>query len=164
MTVRIALFLSVLAACLVLGCAAPKEDPHVAANIKMYTETWDAVMNKGKIELINETNFSHDILIHSGGETLRGVDTVRAYYGAFLTGFSNIEFTINDVFGQGDKLVKYWTFKGTHTGMFAGIPPTGKAVVLEGSTLVRMENGKIAEERDFFDNLSFLQQLGVIPK
>jgi len=27
-----------------------------------------------------------------------------------------------------------------------------------------MENGKIAEERDFFDNLEFSQQLGIIPR
>jgi len=27
-----------------------------------------------------------------------------------------------------------------------------------------MENGKIAEERDFLDNLEFMQQLGQIPR
>jgi hypothetical protein len=34
----------------------------------------------------------------------------------------------------------------------------------EKSVYVRMENGKIAEERDFFDNLEFMQQLGLIPR
>ncbi len=82
----------------------------------------------------------------------------------YLTGFSNIKFTIIDVFGMGNKLVKHWNFKGTHTGTFFGIPATGKKVDIEGVTLVRMENGKIAEEQDFMDNLEFMQQLGVIAR
>ncbi|MEJ7741770.1 MAG: ester cyclase [Nocardioidaceae bacterium] len=48
--------------------------------------------------------------------------------------------------------------------LFFGIPATGKSVSLDGTTLVRMANGKIAEERDFFDNLDFMQQLGLMPK
>ena len=65
-----------------------------------------------------------------------------------------------DLFGEGNKLVKHWNFKGTHTGMFFGIPATGKNVNIDGVTLVRMENGKIAEERDFVDNYDLLGQLG----
>ena len=67
------------------------------------------------------------------------------------------------MFGQGDKLVKHWNFKGTHTGNFFGIPATGKTVNLDGVTLVSMSNGKIAEERDFFDNMEFMTQLGLMP-
>jgi steroid delta-isomerase-like uncharacterized protein len=91
-------------------------------------------------------------------------NSARAYYANYLTGFSDITFTIKDVFGMGDKLVKHWNFKGTHTGLFFGIPATHKKVDIDGVTLVRMENGKIAEERDFFDNLEFMQQLGLIPR
>mgnify|MGYP000633594753 FL=1 len=48
-----------------------------------------------------------------------------------------------DVFGQGDKIVKHWNFKGTHSGDFFGIPATGKSVNVEGVTLVKMKDGKI---------------------
>jgi predicted ester cyclase len=92
-----------------------------------------------------------------------GIDSARAYYANFLTGFSNIQFTIKDIFGQGDKLVKHWNFKGTHTGVFFGIPPTGKQLNIDGTTLVRMSGGKIAEERDFMDNLDMMTQLGLMP-
>jgi hypothetical protein len=37
-------------------------------------------------------------------------------------------------------------------------------VNIDGVTLVRKDSGKIAEERDFFDNLEFMQQLGLIPR
>jgi predicted ester cyclase len=61
-------------------------------------------------------------------KTYWGIDSIKAYYANFLTGFSNIQFTVKDIFGEGDKMVKYWNFKGTHTGLFFGIPATGKTV------------------------------------
>ena len=137
-------------------------DP-VPANIKMYTHVWDEIINKRKLEMFNDSNFTKDVVMHASPSDVVGIDSARAYYANYLTGFSNITFTIKDVFGQGDKLVKYWNFKGTHTGVFFGIPPTGKTVSLDGTTLVRMVNGKIAEERDFFDNMDFMTQLGLMP-
>ncbi len=77
-------------------------------------------------------------------------------------GFANIEFSINDIFGQADKLVTWRTFKGNHMREFFGIVPTGRRIVLEGATLMRMNDCKIAEERDFFDNFTFMQQLRLI--
>jgi len=139
-----------------------KADP-VEANIKMYTTVWDEIINKGKLDLFNESNFTSDVLMHSSPENIVGIDNARAYYANYLTGFSNIQFTIKDVFGQGDKIVKHWNFSGTHTGEFFGIPATGKTVSIDGVTLVRMSNGKIAEEQDFMDNLDFMTQLSQIP-
>ncbi len=139
-----------------------KKDP-VEANIKAYSHVWDEIMNKGKLDMFNDSNFTKDVVMHASPADIVGIDSSRAYYGNFLTGFSNITFTIKDIFGQGEKLVKHWNFKGTHTGVFFGIPPTGKAVSLDGVTLVRMDNGKIAEERDFFDNMDFMTQLGLVP-
>jgi len=147
------------------GCtnAEKEEAEHVKANIKTYTYVWDEIMNKGKLDMFNDTFFTKDVVMHTSPNDITGIDSARAYYANFLTGFSDIQFTIKDVFGQGDKLVKYWNFKGTHSDNFFGIPATGKSVNLDGTTLVRMSNGKIAEERDFFDNLDFMTQLGLIP-
>lgn len=134
----------------------------VEANIKMYTHTWDEIINHGKLELFNDSNFTTDVVMHAHPDVV-GIDSARAMYANYVNGFSNIKFTIIDVFGEGDKLVKYWDFKGKHTGTFFGIPATGKDVDVEGVTLVKMHGGKIAEEQDFFDNLAFMQQLGLIP-
>jgi hypothetical protein len=136
----------------------------VATNIKMYTNVWDEIINKRKLEKFNDTNFTKNVVMHASPTDVVGIDSARAYYANYLTGFSDVSFTIKDVFGMGNKLVKHWNFKGTHTGVFFGIPATNKKVDIDGVTLVRMENGKIAEERDFLDNLDFMQQLGLIPR
>jgi predicted ester cyclase len=156
-----------LALIFMAGCSAPEKTPvqtdPVEANIKAYSHTWDEIMNKGNLDMFNDSNFVNDVVMHVKPENVVGIDSMRAYYANFLTGFSDIRFTIVDIFGQGDKLVKYWNFKGTHTGVFFGIPPTGKPVDLDGTTLVRMSGGKIAEEQDFYDNLDFFTQLGLVP-
>jgi uncharacterized protein len=149
------------------ACSSPQKDTAtaddpVAANIKMYTHVWDEIINNGKLDLFNDSNFTKDVVMH-GKPDVVGIDSARAMYANYVTGFSNRQFTIVDVFGQGNKLVKHWKFKGKHTGMFFGIPATGKEVSLEGATIVRMQDGKIAEEQDFFDNLEMMTQLGIAP-
>ena len=59
-------------------------------------------------------------------------------------------------------MVKYWQFKGTHTGPFFGIPATGKTIDVIGCTIAKVVDGKITEEQDFFDNYAFFQQIGLI--
>jgi steroid delta-isomerase-like uncharacterized protein len=146
------------------GTAKATANDPVAANIKMYTHVWDEIINNRKLDMFNDSNFTKNVVMHASPSDVVGIDSARAYYDNYLTGFSDISFTIKDVFGMGNKLVKHWNFKGTHTGIFFGIPGTNKKVDIDGVTLVRMEFGKIAEERDFFDNLEFMQQLGLIPR
>jgi steroid delta-isomerase-like uncharacterized protein len=138
------------------------ENAKVEKNIKMYTETWNEIINNGNLDLINATNFTDDITLVSSPDNILGIEGFKAYYQNFITGFSDIKFTMVDVFGQGDKIVKHWNFKGTHSGDFFGIPATGKTVDVHGVTLVKMTDGKIAQERDFMDNMVFMQQLGIV--
>jgi steroid delta-isomerase-like uncharacterized protein len=93
---------------------------------------------------------------------IKGIAAAKAYYANFVTGFSNRKFTVKETFASGDKLTKYWEFKGTHSGDFMGIPATGKTISVEGCTIAKMVNGKIVEERDFMDNMEFMKQLGLM--
>ena len=140
-----------------------RADKQLADNLKMYETVWDDIINKREIDKINETNFDNNITLITAPENVVGIQGFKAYYQNYLTGFSDVTFTIVDVFGQGDKIVKHWNFKGTHSGEFFGIPASGKKVDIDGVTLVKMKDSKIAQEQDFLDNLSFYQQLGLIP-
>lgn len=128
----------------------------------MYEATWDKIVNERQIDKINDKNFDPNVVLVSSPENIVGIDAFKAYYQNYLTGFSDISFTIHDAFGQGDKIVKHWNFKGKHTGDFFGIPATGKSVDVDGVTLVKMKNGRIAREQDFLDNMAFFGQLGLL--
>ena len=132
-------------------------------NITMYESVWDKVINGRQIDLINEDYFDKDVVVLGTSEgDLTGLENFKTYYSNYVIGFSDAEFTIVDIFGQGDKIVKHWNFKGTHDGDFFGVLPTGKKVDVSGTTLVKMKNGKIASEQDYFDLLDFYTQLGLI--
>tara|TARA_B100001559_G_C16301865_1_gene529994 strand:- start:256 stop:771 length:516 start_codon:yes stop_codon:yes gene_type:complete len=139
------------------------ESSKVKSNVEMYSKIWDTAINGRNLEVINLENFDENIKTITADGDVKGIDAFKAYYSNYITGFSDAEFNIVDAFGQGDKVVKHWSFKGTHDGEFFGIPATGKKVNLIGTTLVLMKDGKILQEQDFFDNYSFLAQLGLIP-
>ena len=132
-----------------------KPDKQVAANIKMYTETWDKIFNQRDIDQVNDKNFSTDVLLLNQKEKTRaqGIEGFKKAFNVYLIEFTDIKFTFIDVWGHGDKLVKHWNFQGKHN-------KTGNMMNLSGVTLVKMKDGKIIEEQDFDDNLWFNQQLG----
>ena len=172
-TTRIVLLLAMAGTLSLSGCKnepseacvqLEKADAQLKANLKMYEATWDVIINEGKLEQINEDNFDGNITLVTSPENIVGIEAFKAYYSNFVVGFSEVSFTIVDIFGQGDKIVKHWNFKGVHSGEFFGIPATGNKVDISGVTLVQMKDGKIAREQDFMDNLEFYQQLGLIPR
>jgi len=131
-------------------------------DLKMYATVWEEVFEKRDIELVTTDGFDSEVTVVTSTGNITGIAGFKEYYNNYLTGFSDAEFTIIDLFGQGDKLVKHWSFKGTHDGDLFGIPATNNKVDITGTTLVLMKNGKVIQEEDFFDNHSFLTQLGLI--
>lgn len=129
-------------------------------NVTFYSNVWEVAINEGRTEIL-DTAYVDDAILHTS-PAVKGKANVKAYYENFVTGFSERKFIVKEIFADGDRLVKYWQFKGKHTGPFFGIPATGKNVDVIGCTIVKMKGGKISEEQDFMDNLVFMQQLGVI--
>ena len=150
------------------NCSAPTPDKNTEAlldaqaklerDLAMQEDTWSRFL-KGDTEVVNEDRFQKDVVVVTAEGDLVGIEACKNYYMNYLTGFSDIEFTILEAIGQGDKLVKHWNFKGKHTGDFFGIPASGNMLNLSGTTLVTMKDGKIAKEQDFFDVMSMVTQL-----
>ena len=153
------------------GCNTPSEKHleleaaqiSLENNLKMYKNVWDEIFESRNLDLINEEYFDKDVsaLATSGGDVV-GLENFKAYYGNYITGFSDAKLDFVDLFGQGDKMVKHWRFTGTHDGECFGVPATGKEVDISGTTLIKMKDGKIAVEQDFMDFLSFYSQLGLM--
>ncbi len=72
-------------------------------------------------------------------------------------------FTIEDVVAESDKVVVRWTNSGTHVGEFFGAPATHKSFTIPGIDVFRVRDGKLAEHWHVVDQLSLLQQLGLLP-
>ena len=127
-------------------------------DLEMYQNVWNSFL-AGDTSVVNNKNFTEDVVIVTSNGDLVGIDACKEFYLNYLNGFTDIEWTIVDAFGQGNKLIKHWNFKGKHTGDFFGIPATGNSLNLSGTTIVTMREGRIAKEHDFFDMKSMLDQL-----
>jgi len=127
-------------------------------NAVMYEETWTKFV-QGDSTIVNSDRFQEDVVVVTAQGDIVGIEATKNYYMNYLTGFSDREFTILEVVGQGNRLVKHWNFKGTHTGDFFGMPASGNKLNLSGTTMVTMKDGKIAKEQDFFDVMSMVSQL-----
>ena len=114
----------------------------------------------GDDELIAE-----DIVYHGPamlGE-VRGREAFKQILGVFRAAFPNFETEVKTLVAEGDVVAAWHTHRGQHGGEFAGIPPSGKTVEVDGLELLRVRNGQIAEFWHMDDFLGLMQQLGTVP-
>lgn len=123
-----------------------------------------AGLTSGNLDVVNEL-LATDFIAHMSGlpEPIRGVEAFKQYVSAHAVAFPDQHYTFEDAIAEGDKVVLRWTVRGTHTGEFKGIPPTGKQIAFSGVNIYRIASGKVVEEWSNFDRLDMLQQIGVIP-
>jgi len=75
--------------------------------------------------------------------------------------FPNVAITIEDLVVEGDKIVNRYIERGTLSGRaFLGIEPAGQRYEKPGTTLYRVENGRLAESWGVEDTLGWFRQLG----
>ena len=78
--------------------------------------------------------------------------------------FPDLRLTIEQIFGEADRVMAYVRGRATHNGEFIGIPATGSAIEWTATALIRVADSKIAECWVIADTLGILQQLGVIQR
>jgi predicted ester cyclase len=74
-----------------------------------------------------------------------------------------MRFTVEDVVGDGDRVVVRWTQEGKHSGLL-GPATAGKAFKVGGMNLFRMAGGHIAELWVVSDDLGELEQIGALQR
>ena len=74
--------------------------------------------------------------------------------------FPDLQITIEDLLGEGEKVAVRATLRGTHRGDFFGVLPTGRQVTVTALELYCLAGGKIVERWAVVDTLGLLHQLG----
>ena len=89
----------------------------------------------------------------------------KAFVPVVRTAFPDSHHAVEDLIGEGDRVVTRFTWRGTHRGAFLGVPATGRRVAVGGIWIHRLEGGRILEGRDWgqVDWLGLLRQLGALP-
>ena len=122
-------------------------------------EYTDAAWNRGDVDAMDRyygPNYRHHDVSRPDVQTLADY---KQWARDLLAGLSNFHVTADDVFADGNKVVKRWTVTGINTGSIAGIPPTNQPVSFSGASFYRVENGKIAESWYVYDLFGLVQKL-----
>jgi len=79
------------------------------------------------------------------------------------SGFPDIQWTLEEMIAEGDKVAVRFTMKGTQQGEFFGFPATGKPIAVQAINFYRLIDDQIIEEYGQPDMLGLLRQIGAIP-
>ncbi|HWW53425.1 MAG TPA: ester cyclase [Acidimicrobiales bacterium] len=88
----------------------------------------------------------------------RGPAFVKEDAAAYRAAFT-VDLSHDTVLAAGDHVVIAWTFRGEHIGPFGEQQATHRKVVVSGIDLFRIEAGRLAELRQYWDLASLTAQL-----
>jgi steroid delta-isomerase-like uncharacterized protein len=140
------------------GTLTPAENNKIAE--RMFEGAW----NQGNFAVVDEL-VAPTALDHSPLGTGTGSEDFKHIIGTFRSAMPDLKMTIEDEVYSGDRVVHRWKIVGKHTAApLFGVAADGKEITLTGITIVRMQDGKIAERWTQLDQLGLMQQLGLAPK
>lgn len=94
---------------------------------------------------------------------LQGIEGFKQLTMLFRSAFPDMRVEIEDILAEGDKVSARLHLRGTNSGPFMGMPPTGKAVDVTATGIFRVVNGRVSDNWVNLDALKMMQQLDVIP-
>ena len=115
-------------------------------------------------EAVAEAIIHPDFFDHTNPPGMQhGLEGHKAIVRLFRAVFPDLEWRIDDLIAEGDKVVARTTMRGTHRGEFFGLPPTGRFVEMQGVHIMRIADGRVIEHWGSNDDLGLMRQLGAIP-
>jgi steroid delta-isomerase-like uncharacterized protein len=124
---------------------------------------YDEVLNGRTVAVLDEIAVEDYIENDPFPGMGNGREQLKLRAGALLSAFSPCIFKIEDIVAEGDRVAVRWRSRGTQSGEFMGIPPTSRSYEIAGIDFHRLADGRMAEHWHVVDQLSQLQQLGLLP-
>lgn len=159
-TIKLMKKIGPFSACLSLVAASLFASPLQDQNKAIAKRAFEEILSQGHFELAQQL-YAKDFVNH-GLHLDATLEQDQAALKGWHQAFPDIVITTEKLMAEGDLVTVYWIVRGTNTGTGNGLPATGKEVELAGITIWRIVDGKIKEEWSAFDQLSMLQQLGLI--
>jgi predicted ester cyclase len=136
----------------------------VARNEETVRRLFDSVINDRDLAVADEI-CAPDCAVHVPGLSLpRGPAGLKEFVRELDAGFPDLEVAIDEVIATPDAASVRWrSVRQTQTGVYRGIPPTGRSISVTGTNFYRLESGQITDAWVQADSLGLAQQLGVVP-
>ena len=108
--------------------------------------------------------YAEDTVVESptAGGTVRGRKALEDVTRAWFTGLPDVTFTRDELLIDGDRVVWIGDVRGTDTGGFMGLAPTGKPFHLPMVMVSTVKDGAIVHEQRIYDFTGMLMQIGLL--
>ena len=141
----------------------PQQTQSADQNKKTVHRFMEECWNRGNVNLASELLIDrvqfHDPVFPNMNP---GIQNVKNHIEQCRRAFPDLNFTIDDTIAERDEVVIHWTAHGTHSGPFLGMQPTNRQVTVNGTSIYRLEAGKIAEGYANWNLATMMGQLGVV--
>lgn len=98
------------------------------------------------------------------GEPIEGLDALAAHAARYRQVFPDLRIEpAGEAVVEGGFACVPWRLLGTHRGSLAGIPASGRFVVVHGLHYLELHDGRVRRARGFFDLYDAAVQLGLLP-
>ena len=141
---------------------APPKGSEIERNKAVAHRVFDEILNGGRYGLFDEL-YSKDFVKHVDRRLATLAQEIEDAKGMRIAS-SDLVMSVDAMIAEGDMVAILYTGRGTNTGPFQGMPPTGRKLEISGMTLYRFSNGRIAEEWATYNMLEILRQLGLLPE
>ena len=123
-------------------------------------------VSEGHIERDRDVMSDDIIHISATAGIITGIEAFLAFVTAFKQAFPDLHWEMREFIEGPETVVVEGVFIGTNTGTMVGprgpIPPTGRRVELPFCDIWKVQNGRIVENRIYYDQITFLGQLGLM--
>jgi predicted ester cyclase len=116
---------------------------------------------KGRLDLIDEI-FAPEFVNHHPPSG-RDREGLKQFLVALLAAIPDMQYTIVNLFGEGDRVAIHVQGQATHQGVLFDVPATGKTIAIESMSIVRIAGGKVVERWYIPDVIGLMQQVGAMP-
>ena len=96
------------------------------------------------------------------GGVLEGRAEIERNYRIWFSAFRDVVMEQDDLLIDGDRVVLVARLRGTHSGDFLGLPPTGRLMEFQVAQVMIVADGLVVEERRIYDFTGLLVQIGVL--
>lgn len=130
----------------------------IQKNKEVIRNLYEQSLNKRNMELLKDFVSEEYVGIRD-----KGVAGFIEPIMPLIKAFPDIQWKLEELIGEGNKVVVKWKLEGTHQERFNNFAATGTKVSNDGMAICELKDGKVIKVRVQTDRLGFLQQLEVLP-
>jgi steroid delta-isomerase-like uncharacterized protein len=143
----------------------PERRLEMADNDTLAREMYEAWNKRDWQAVLDAATPDGTITVVGTGETFEGSEGVQRYNTMWADAFPDGQITVDHIYGDADHVIVEFTGRGTHTATLVtsmgSIPATGRSVTLQLCDVLEFSDGKVKNQRTYFDTGSLMAQLGV---